>query len=55
MLIDNLKKFTWYLIRIVGFSDQGPSASSEVIRVRTLEDGMFERIHLPNCIEINNT
>ncbi|XP_031553133.1 uncharacterized protein LOC116290266 [Actinia tenebrosa] len=38
MMVDNLKKFTWYLIQVVGFSDQGSSVSSEVIRVLTLED-----------------
>ena len=45
-MLEDLKKFTNYTIRVFAFSSNGNGVPSDAVTVRTQEDGKFRRIRL---------
>ena len=45
-MLEDLKKFTNYTIRVFAFSSKGNGVPSDAVTVRTHEDGKFRKIEL---------
>ena len=45
-ILEDLKKFTNYTIRVFAFSSKGNGVPSDAVNVRTQEDGKFRKIRL---------